>query len=79
VNSAGAFTLPLVLCVINNGWAISVPRKAQTGARHAGAERPGRRPACLQVDGNDLVAVLEAMRRATNAHAAARAAASSNS
>src|SRR5699024_750766 len=32
VNSAGAFKSPLVLCVINNGWAISVPRSAQTGA-----------------------------------------------
>ena len=28
VNSGGAYKLPLVLCVINNGWAISVPRKA---------------------------------------------------
>ncbi|RBH73714.1 pyruvate dehydrogenase E1 subunit alpha, partial [Xanthomonas oryzae pv. oryzae] len=33
LNSAGAYTLPLILCVINNGWAISVPRSAQTGAQ----------------------------------------------
>src|SRR5690606_40084879 len=26
VNSAGAYTLPLVLCVVNNGWAIKIGR-----------------------------------------------------
>jgi 2-oxoisovalerate dehydrogenase E1 component alpha subunit len=64
VNSAGAFTLPLVLCVINNGWAISVPRKAQTGADTLAQKGLAGGLHCLQVDGNDLVAVLEAMRRA---------------
>ena len=33
LNSAGAYELPLVLGVVNNGWAISVPRSAQTGAQ----------------------------------------------
>ena len=65
VNSAGAFTLPLVLCVINNGWAISVPRKAQTGAQTLAQKGLAGGLHCLQVDGNDLVAVLEAMRLAT--------------
>ncbi|MFN3703382.1 pyruvate dehydrogenase (acetyl-transferring) E1 component subunit alpha [Thermomonas sp.] len=65
VNSAGAYTLPLVLCVINNGWAISVPRKAQTGAQTLAQKGLAGGLHCLQVDGNDLVAVLEAMRRAT--------------
>jgi pyruvate dehydrogenase E1 component alpha subunit len=65
VNSAGAYKLPLVLCVINNGWAISVPRKAQTGAQTLAQKGLAGGLACLQVDGNDLVAVLEAMRRAT--------------
>ncbi len=44
INSAGAYTLPFVLCIINNQWAISVPRKSQTGAEDAGPERPRRRP-----------------------------------
>ncbi len=44
LNSAGAYQLPLVLGVVNNGWAISVPRSAQTGAANPGAEGPGRRP-----------------------------------
>ena len=33
INSAGAYALPFVQCIINNGWAISVPRSAQTGAK----------------------------------------------
>ncbi|QIK80455.1 pyruvate dehydrogenase (acetyl-transferring) E1 component subunit alpha [Lysobacter sp. HDW10] len=65
VNSAGAYKLPLVLCVINNGWAISVPRKAQTGATTLAQKGLAGGLHCLQVDGNDIVAVLEAMRRAT--------------
>ena len=65
VNSAGAFKSPLVLCVINNGWAISVPRHAQTGAETLAQKGLAGGLHCLQVDGNDLIAVLEAMRRAT--------------
>lgn len=64
LNSAGAYTLPLVLCVINNGWAISVPRSAQTGAETLAQKGLAGGLHCLQVDGNDLIAVLEAMRRA---------------
>ncbi|HWU70166.1 MAG TPA: pyruvate dehydrogenase (acetyl-transferring) E1 component subunit alpha [Pseudoxanthomonas sp.] len=62
LNSAGAYSLPLVLCVINNGWAISVPRKAQTGAQTLAQKGLAGGLHCLQVDGNDLIAVLEAMR-----------------
>lgn len=69
LNSAGAYRLPLVLCVINNGWAISVPRKAQTGAETLAQKGIAGGLYTLQVDGNDLIAVLEAMRRA---HARAR-------
>ena len=65
LNSAGAYTLPLVLGVINNGWAISVPRSAQTGAQTLAQKGIAGGLHCLQVDGNDLVAVLEAMRLAT--------------
>ncbi len=65
LNSAGAYKLPLVLCVINNGWAISVPRSAQTGAETLAQKGIAGGLHCLQVDGNDLIAVLEAMRRAS--------------
>jgi len=65
LNSAGAYGLPLVLAVINNGWAISVPRSAQTGAQTLAQKGIAGGLHCMQVDGNDLVAVLEAMRIAT--------------
>ncbi len=65
LNSGGAYELPLVLCVINNGWAISVPRSAQTGAKTLAQKGIAGGTFCLQVDGNDLIAVLEAMRVAT--------------
>jgi 2-oxoisovalerate dehydrogenase E1 component alpha subunit len=65
LNSAGAYQLPLVLAVINNGWAISVPRSAQTGAQTLAQKGIAGGLHCLQVDGNDLVAVLDAMRQAT--------------
>jgi pyruvate dehydrogenase E1 component alpha subunit len=64
LNSAGAYQLPLILCVINNGWAISVPRSAQTGAKTLAQKGLAGGLHCLQVDGNDLIAVLEGMRRA---------------
>lgn len=64
INSAGAYGLPFVQCIINNGWAISVPRKAQTGAPTLAQKGLAGGLHCLQVDGNDLIAVLEGMRRA---------------
>ncbi len=57
LNGAGVWQLPLVFIVVNNGWAISVPRGAQTHAetlaqKAVAAGIPGE-----QVDGNDLLAV----------------------
>ena len=72
LNSAGAYSLPLVLCVINNGWAISVPRKAQTGAQTLAQKGIAGGLECVQVDGNDIIAVRAAMdhalKRARNGH-----------
>ena len=72
INSAGAYTLPFVQCIINNGWAISVPRSAQTGAKTLAQKGIAGGLHCLQVDGNDLIAVLEGMRRAHRARAQRR-------
>ena len=66
VNSAGAFELPLVLCIVNNGWAISVPRSAQTGAKTLAQKGFAGGLTSLQVDGNDLIAVLAACREAVD-------------
>src|SRR5262249_11417807 len=64
INLAGAMRLPAVFVVANNQWAISVPRSAQTGAetlaqKAIAAGIPGE-----QVDGNDIIAVVDAARRA---------------
>lgn len=64
INSAGAYGLPFVLCIINNQWAISVPRKAQTGAKTLAQKGLAGGLHCLQVDGNDLIAVLDAVQTA---------------
>ena len=64
MNLAGVWRLPAVFVVNNNGWAISVPRAKQTACetlaqKAIAAGFPGH-----QVDGNDVVAVLDAARRA---------------
>lgn len=72
INAAGAFTLPFVLCIVNNQWAISVPRHAQTGAKTLAQKGLAGGLECLQVDGNDIIAVRAAMdhaiKRARNGH-----------
>ena len=61
INAAGAFQLPFVLCIINNQWAISVPRDAQTGAETLAQKGIAGGLECLQVDGNDIIAVRAAV------------------
>jgi 2-oxoisovalerate dehydrogenase E1 component alpha subunit len=72
INSAGAYALPFVLCIINNQWAISVPRKSQTGAKTLAQKGLAGGLDCVQVDGNDIIAVRAAMdhalKRARNGH-----------
>jgi pyruvate dehydrogenase E1 component alpha subunit len=69
LNLAGVQRAPLVVAVINNGWAISTPTTRQTAAasfasKAAAAGVPGER-----VDGNDVLAVHDAAVRARR-HAA---------
>jgi pyruvate dehydrogenase E1 component alpha subunit len=67
INAGSAWKLPLVLVIVNNQWAISVPRKKQnTAATLAQKGIAGGLPS-IQVDGNDLIACLWAMEKATNA------------
>ncbi len=72
LNAAGAFALPLVLVVVNNQWAISVPRSAQTGAKTLAQKGIAGGLDCVQVDGNDYLAVRaaldHALKRARNGH-----------
>jgi 2-oxoisovalerate dehydrogenase E1 component alpha subunit len=67
INAGSAWKLPLVLVIINNQWAISVPRSKQnTAATLAQKGIAGGLPS-IQVDGNDLIACLWAMEKAINA------------
>jgi pyruvate dehydrogenase E1 component alpha subunit len=64
LNFAGVFALPAVFVIANNQWAISVPRARQTAAatlaqKAIAAGIPGE-----QVDGNDVLAVRDALERA---------------
>ena len=61
MNLAGSQNLPMVFVINNNQWAISVPRASQTAAntfaqKSIAAGFPG-----IQVDGNDVVAVYDAV------------------
>jgi len=64
LNMSGVWHLPLVFVINNNSWAISVPVTEQTAAetlaqKAIAAGIPGE-----QVDGNDVIAVREAVSRA---------------
>src|SRR5699024_10404571 len=67
INAGSAWKLPLVLVIVNNQWALSVPRENQnTAATLAQKGIAGGLPS-IQVDGNDLIACLRAMEKAANA------------
>lgn len=61
INAAGAWKLPVVFAVANNQWAISVPRAKQSTAQTLAQKAIAAGIECLQVDGNDVIAVRHAM------------------
>lgn len=61
INVAGAWSLPVVFVVSNNRYAISTPVEKQTGAETLAQKGIAGGIAALQVDGNDLFAVRDAM------------------
>lgn len=56
MNVAGVWNLPVVFVVNNNQWAISVPRKDQTGSKTIAQKAIAAGITGRQVDGNDLLA-----------------------
>jgi pyruvate dehydrogenase E1 component alpha subunit len=68
LNLAGVQRVPLVVVVLNNGWAISTPTTRQTAAATFAAKADGVGVANARVDGNDVLAVVDAA-RAARAHA----------
>jgi len=64
LNFAGVYNLPLVMVVQNNGWAISIPRRCQTAAQTLAQKAVAYGFDGLQVDGNDILAMIVAAREA---------------
>lgn len=64
LNMVGVWSLPAVFVINNNQWAISVPRDRQTRARTLADKAIGVGLPGQQVDGNDVIAVREAVERA---------------
>jgi pyruvate dehydrogenase E1 component alpha subunit len=67
LNLAGSRTLPVVFVIVNNGWAISVPVAAQTAAQTLAQKAVAAGIPGVQVDGNDVFAVREAVGEALEA------------
>ncbi|HVK75019.1 MAG TPA: thiamine pyrophosphate-dependent enzyme [Kofleriaceae bacterium] len=64
LNFAGVMAAPVVLICQNNQWAISTPGRSQTAAETIALKAVGYGVPALRVDGNDVLAVYEACRRA---------------
>jgi pyruvate dehydrogenase E1 component alpha subunit len=56
INVASAFNLPLVLVIVNNQWAISIPRSKQNSAKTLAQKGIAGGLPSVQVDGNDIIA-----------------------
>jgi pyruvate dehydrogenase E1 component alpha subunit len=64
LNFAAVNDVPVVFVCRNNGWAISVPRERQTASETIAQKALAYGMRGERVDGNDLLAVYEATRRA---------------
>jgi len=64
MNFAGAFQLPAIFFVQNNQYAISTPRSKQTAAATIAQKAVAAGIRGVQVDGNDVLAVVAAVREA---------------
>jgi len=64
LNLVGVWQLPMVTVINNNQWAISVPRALQSGTRSLAEKATAAGIPCIQVDGNDVVAVYQAVSEA---------------
>lgn len=64
MNFAAVLKAPVVFFVQNNGWAISVPTERQVAGGSVAARAAGYGMAAIQIDGDDVVAVVDATSRA---------------
>lgn len=70
LNFAGVRKAPVIFACRNNGWAISTPREAQTASETIAQKAVAYGIHGERVDGNDLLAVYQATRRARERAAA---------
>lgn len=66
LNLAGVWQLPVVFIINSNQWAISVPRHLQCAAKHLCDKAISAGFSGVQVDGNDVAAVFDAVSKALN-------------
>lgn len=66
INFAGVYKAQTIFMCQNNGWAISVPRSKQTIAQTLAQKGIAAGIYCIQVDGNDVLAVYKATRDAAD-------------
>lgn len=64
ISAAGVWKLPLVFLVVNNQWAISMPRTRQTSASTLAQKALAGGIPGEQVDGNDVIAIRQVLERA---------------
>lgn len=64
INFAGVYNVPAIFVIQNNQWAISIPRKNQTRSTTLAQKAIAYGMDGLQVDGNDILAVIVAVREA---------------
>ncbi len=64
LNLAGAWQLPVVFIIQNNQWAISTPRRLQSGSETMAQKAIGAGLPAVIVDGNDYFAISDALTRA---------------
>ena len=62
MNFAGVWKVPAVFVLVDNGWAISVPSRAQTASPSFAAKARAYGMPGHEVDGNDPLATFEALR-----------------
>ncbi|MFH1257381.1 MAG: pyruvate dehydrogenase (acetyl-transferring) E1 component subunit alpha [Candidatus Micrarchaeota archaeon] len=66
MNFAGVFKAQTIFLCQNNGWAISTPRPKQTAAETLAQKAVAAGISCIQVDGNDVLAVYRATKEAAD-------------
>lgn len=66
LNVAGVWHLPVVFIINNNQWAISVPRHIQSAAAQLADKGLAAGIPSMQVDGNDPIAMQQAVQQALN-------------